>query len=379
MTRQVFFELLQIALDNRTQLSHSPDEAEWQWLYDMSIENSVAGIAFIGVQKLQTLQNGKNEILFWKWLSVVDQIQQRNAKLDTLTATLYNRLRAENIRCCILKGQGIAALYGDSLCRFRQSGDIDVWALPDLSDSYDSHFRSIYQKLKSITQILDFNRIHISISLLSDPDTEEEIHVSPSNANSPFLDRRLQKWFKAKAQTTFPDCPLGFSIPEIDFNVIYILQHCYHHLLFDGLGIRQLMDYYFVLLKFSAEVEADQEHGCARVAAIQQDLQYLGLLKFAGAMMWTLSEVFAMDPQYHICEPDKKEGEFLLKEIMNGGVFGCFGNDQLMKSYQKGRPAFFLARMKRSLRFLFHYPGEILWSPYYMISHYLWKRRKSKD
>lgn len=381
MTYIFFFELIQIALGNRSQLSHIPQEYEWQKIYDLAIENAVAGICFLGAKELQPFFTGKSEVLFWKWLSVVDQIQKRNEKMNRLNAELCNRLSSEGISCCILKGQGIAALYGERLCQFRQSGDIDVWALPKHSDSFSKHFKRIYQRLKAVTPILDFNKIHISISLYPDSETEEEIHITPSNANNPFLNHRLQHWFrvKAKAEDTVQKCSLGFPIPSIDFNVIYILQHCYHHLLFDGLGIRQLMDYYFVLKEFSSSIEADQESGQDRLANIQKDLQALGLKKFASAMMWTLTEVFAMDPQYHICRPNEKEGLFILKEILNGGMYGTFGNDELMDNYQKGKVTFFMARMKRGMRFLFHYPSEILWSPYSMISHYLWKRRKSKD
>lgn len=101
--------------------------------------------------------------------------------------------------------------------------------------------------------------------------------------------------------------------------------------------------------------------------------QSLGLLKFAFAMMWVLKEVFGLEEQYMICKPNEKEGRFLLNEIMTGGNFGKYGKDGVMEGHAKGKVAFFLARMKRNWRFLTHYPSEVLWAPYAMLRHFIWK------
>lgn len=38
-------------------------------------------------------------------------------------------------------------------------------------------------------------------------------------------------------------------MPMTSFNVIYILSHLYRHVFTEGIGLRQLIDYYFVLVK----------------------------------------------------------------------------------------------------------------------------------
>lgn len=48
---------------------------------------------------------------------------------------------------------------------------------------------------------------------------------------------------------TLPDGYGGITVPTINFNIIYILSHLYRHVFTEGIGLRQLIDYYFVLVK----------------------------------------------------------------------------------------------------------------------------------
>lgn len=73
--------------------------------------------------------------------------------------------------------------------------------------------------------------------------------------------RKLQEWFKSpEVQSAMlgdkadlnPSETLGTSetfivVPTAEFNAFYILLHIYNHEFSEGVGLRQLMDYYFVL------------------------------------------------------------------------------------------------------------------------------------
>ena len=39
-------------------------------------------------------------------------------------------------------------------------------------------------------------------------------------------------------------------IPTVEFNIIFQLTHIYSHLMNEGIGLRQLLDYYYVLCDF---------------------------------------------------------------------------------------------------------------------------------
>lgn len=357
---QLFFELIQVATGTRICLSHTPSADEWGELYAMAKKQSLVGVCFAGVQKLQAQRQEPPEMLYITWMGIAAKIQQRNEVVTAQCKELLGKMASDGIVCRLLKGQGVAALYNDNLRLLRQSGDIDVWIVPNDNTTEDKHFKKVMQYVNGIAETSDLNRQHVQLPIYSD--TEVEVHFMPSRMNNPWRNERLQKFCREKGKEYVEKD--GMVMPTTEFNLVYLLQHCYNHLLFEGVGLRQVMDYYFTL---RARNSNDNDN-------ILHTLKTLGLLKFAGAMMWVLAHVFAMEHEYMICEPNEKEGRLLLNEVMTGGNFGKYGKDGVMEGHAKGKVAFFMARMKRNWRFLTHYPSEIIWSPYAMLSHWMWKR-----
>jgi len=103
-------------------------------------------------------------------------------------------------------------------------------------------------------------------------------------------------------------------VPTAAFNVVFQLSHVYNHLLHEGVGLRQIIDYYF-LLKSGNNNQLIIENG---------KLKSLGLHHIAGALMWVMKEVLLMDEGWMIARPDEKRGRMLLDIIMAGGNFGHF-------------------------------------------------------
>jgi hypothetical protein len=74
--------------------------------------------------------------------------------------------------------------------------------------------------------------------------------------NNPIYHVRLQKWFKRNADlqcsnvVSLPDGIGEIAIPTTAFNVIYQLTHLYHHFFDEGIGMRQIIDYFFVMDDF---------------------------------------------------------------------------------------------------------------------------------
>ena len=127
----LFFELIKVAIGISDSLTRTPSNKEWKVLYDMAKKQSLVGVCFAGIQKLcdseKCIYCGMDEMLYLTWMGMAAKIQQRNEVVNRQCAELQARLSADGFRSCILKGQGVAQVYPESIRGLRQSGDIDIW------------------------------------------------------------------------------------------------------------------------------------------------------------------------------------------------------------------------------------------------------------
>ena len=156
-----------------------------------------------------------------------------------------------------------------------------------------------------------------------------------------------------------------FPVPNAAFNRVYILVHIYRHLFAEGIGLRQLLDYYFVLKQGFTEIAREEP---LRI------LRSLGMMRFTRAVMWVLQEVYAMPDRYLLTSPDAKEGRFLLDEIMLAGNFGKY-DERMQRSVGEGTFRWGLRKVLRNFRFVRSYPSEVLWSPLFKVWHLFWRIR----
>ena len=185
-----------------------------------------------------------------------------------------------------------------------------------------------------------------------------EIHFTPSFSRSPWKNKRLQKWFGEQAekqfanQVTLPGTDQKICIPTSEFNVIFQLQHMFGHLFTEGFGLRQVVDYYYVLMS----------DGRRKMDEVADTLRYLGLWKFACGMMWVMREVLNLNEQRMIAKPDEKEGRFILSEIMQSGNMGHY-DTRLGKTMSEGIVHRYFRMTIRNMRFVKLYPEEALCEP----------------
>lgn len=363
--QDLFFELIQVAIGRKNSLSYTPTAKEWEKLYRVAESQAILGICFAGVKRLQETGYSVPAPLFMQWLAMAAKIQQRNGDMDQKTAEVWGLLNKAGLKCAVLKGQGVADIYGirneelgirnNSLGMLRQSGDIDVWVKGGFYVVND-----FVQKTRP-TDDIAYHRFHYDMYA----DTEVELHHRPTLMRNLFDDKRLQRWCDSFGADTFVMTEKGFAVPSLEFNRIFILTHIYRHFLFEGIGLRQLMDYYFVL-KASPQPSPEREEEITLIKRI-------GMQKFAEAVMWVLEHVFGLEREYMLCEPDEKEGRFILNEIMLTGNFG-HGDSRYIGNSKVKRMT------KHGLHLLMHYPSEVIWTPIWLVYHKVWKytKRKSK-
>ena len=411
-------------------------DINWQQLYTFASKQSLLGFCFDGIERLtkefseELKQNPMGRDLLMTWMGAAQQIRRQNMKVNVVASKLYSMLREDGLRCCILKGQGNALMYPNVYSR--NPGDIDVWV--------NASREQITEYAKNHFEIGDDIRYHhLETSLDVVP---VELHFYPGIMNNPIYNARLQKWFKRNADlqcsnvVSLPDGIGEIAIPTTAFNVVYQLTHLYHHFFDEGIGMRQIIDYFLVVNDFSKSVffdndfsnpsvslskgsyvtalrcseplrykdggaskpspncagwdrlaiDGDNSAGSATavtssaytaLVVVQRELKYLGLWKFAGAVMYVLHETLGLSEEKMIAPMDEKRGKLLLAEILNGGNFG-----QHFTKYghftQQGMAKKYFLKIWRNMHFVRYYPAEALSEPIFRTWHFFWRMKNKK-
>lgn len=372
-----FFELLQVAVGNRGSLSRVLTPEEWEELYEMAKKQTLVGIAFKGVERLPKEQLPPSRRIR-QWFMKVDKIRKKNEKINMECAATCYALAKKGFRSCILKGQSNLKNYcfpstlphreGEDtyadLGWYRTPGDIDVWAW-----AKSGKVSEVIEVVRAINPKGELTYHHADCHIVGD--TETEVHHRPSWMSAPWRNRVLQQFCeKHKADVErFPIVlPDGrrtyFYVPSIEFDAVYQLVHIYRHLFYEGIGLRQMLDYYMVLTRLNDE---------QRISTFQW-LQKLGMKTFTAATMYVLQEVFAMKDNFLLCPPNKEEGQFLLTEIMLAGNFGH--EDERINVTKDHWFRWGIMKLRRNMGFLTSYPEEVICEPVFRIVHWAWRTFK---
>ena len=434
---------------------------DWDACYQFAKRQTLVGVLFDGIQRLPKELAPARPLLL-RWLSDSESIRRRNMRMDRASAYIYNKVCAAGFRCCILKGQGNALLYPHPSSR--TPGDVDVWVMANREE-----LRHIALSLtEGYGSSLQESLNHIGLTVHG---VSVELHSTPALLNSPLHNSRLQKWLKRNAdlqcsnRIALPNNAGEVAVPTLSFNIIYQLCHLFHHCFYEGVGLRQIVDYYFVLKNtdFSGNtngvsgntdcdgvllntdftdntdrIDGNTDRGCfllntdftdntdriggnaesdgsllnrdftdftdgfsgdldedgsllntdctdctdsssgglvevdsgGSLVALQEELKWLGLWEFAGAVMYVLREVMGLDEKRMICAPDERRGRLLLEEIMAGGNFGHYDE---RNHFGQGALWHNIQRFRRDWRMLRFYPSEALSEPLFRVCHFLWR------
>ena len=354
----LFFDLIQIALGHKTELSHAPSDEEWKELYALSKKQTLLGITAAAIEKIPAHQRPAKPLLL-QWYVTAEHIKDLNESLNIKAVKISEMFYKHGFRNIILKGQGIAKLYEIAqLEKYRTPGDIDIW-LEGSRENIVEYVRKSRPNSKVVYHHIDFGEID---------GVDVEIHSTPSWMNCYFTNKKLQNFFSQCKDDLFRRCDTlqgDIPTPSLYFNSIYILIHIYRHLFQEGIGLRQLMDYYFVLRQGLTESEAREA---------MEVLRSLRMERFAGAVMWIMQEVFGLEEAYMLTTPSEKDGRFLLNEIMISGNFGQY-DIRVWRNNNESDLSHAIRKIKRSLSFIHYYPSEVVWSPLFKLWHYFWRRK----
>ena len=372
--QKIFFDFMRFCIGSAKEIPGSLKEVDWKELYAIAQKQALLGVLFHGIQRLPK-ELAPEQKLLMQWMVMAEMIRKQNIRLFQDSVKVCKNFENEGFANCILKGQGNALLYPDSY--MRTPGDIDIY----LSGGRRKIMKYVDQVCPN--QVMRYH--HVDFPVMK---TAIEVHFTPSYMFCPIHNRRMQKWFEevmgeqCNHRVSLPDGYGEIHVPQVSFNVIYILSHLYRHIFTEGIGLRQLLDYYFVLVKWHTNLTnlTDSNKSLPQMTQINTDLdtlrhelKYLGLWKFAQAVMYVLHEVFGLSEDRMIAPMDEREGRFLLDEIMRGGNFGQY-DDRMGSKVGESKIHRYFRMNLRNLRFVKHYPTEALSESLYRTWFAVWKK-----
>ena len=241
--QKIFFDFLRFCIGSVKEIPDSLKEADWKELYAIAKKQCLVGVLFDGIKKLPAEYVGMKKELLLQWMAESQMLEKANVRLNDAAIQVSEWFRKKGFRTCILKGQGNALMYPNPYSR--TPGDIDIW-VEGGDKRVISFVRSISPHEKACYHHIEFP---------SYKGVEVEVHYRPSFLLCFWNNRKLQKYYERVKEEQFSHrVMLGeqgeIAIPTAEFNLIFQLTHIFSHLMNEGIGLRQLVDYFYVLCDF---------------------------------------------------------------------------------------------------------------------------------
>ena len=241
--QKIFFDFLRFCIGSAKEIPGSLKEVDWKELYAIAKKQCLVGVLFDGIKKLPAEHVGMEKELLLQWMAESQMLEKANVRLNDAAIQVSEWFRKKGFRTCILKGQGNALMYPNPYSR--TPGDIDIW-VEGGDKRVISFVRSISPHEKACYHHIEFP---------SYKGVEVEVHYRPSFLLCFWHNRKLQKYYERVKEEQFSHrVMLGeqgeIAIPTAEFNLIFQLTHIFSHLMNEGIGLRQLVDYYYVLCDF---------------------------------------------------------------------------------------------------------------------------------
>ena len=354
MKNETIFEFVRFSIDDSIKEFSHPGDLDWEMLDSFSMKHCITGMLYAGLEKLSKNHDLPMDIIA-NWYVQADIIKQLNERFNEAVVAVTRQFEKDGFPNCVLKGQGNAMMY--PVPGLRSPGDIDLWLLGE-SERIFKDVRKDFPDTEMLYHHLEYPIFE---------DVMVEVHFFPMFLNNPVYNWRFQKWVKAVAKEQCNNrvtLPQGsFCRPTTDFNIIYQLAHIRHHFFDEGVGLRQIMDYYFLIKDEKVLAQKDK---------ICELLTTFGLTGFAKAVMYVLKVVFNLEERFFLVRPDAKIGQMLLDEIMMTGNFGK--NDSRYGDLKRRSRVYRLsALLKKNLRFWWYFPGEVVFSFLFRLWQPVWR------
>ncbi len=244
------------------------EDIDWEAVLQLAREQALVGIiasAFdagegesaavgLGFELEEVLDKAQRKAFAKK----VYSLEQRNLKMDRFVLKLFRWLEDQGLHPILLKGQGIAKSYRNTLRR--TPGDVDVLLMPSEYEVAKNLLIPKASKLISQTREGD----HVAFVLKGFiVELHSNIHV--------FLDRKTDAAFDSLMEDIFAgnkmssiglqvfdeDAAYEVHVLPVSQNVLYVFCHLLQHFFSAGIGLRQVCDLARLLYVHGNELDTE--------------------------------------------------------------------------------------------------------------------------
>ena len=370
-------ELVQVSIGNRKFLTRPLSTDEWDTIYNTCELQKVLCVAFSGILKLPEEQMPPSELL-GKWQKVVLKEKERRGKVAEICRKACETHGKNGYNSCVLMpcGEYSDPKDVDILCWSKEKKEGQRTIVEYVNFQYVSSTHHI--KPKVVRNFTDIESGNIPM----------DVHFKSDYLNCPWYNNRFEAWVREMVERSFlpsssierePEgdyiSPLKMDSLPCEFYVVYQLLHLYRKLFCEGIRLGHLLEYYYTLSEFRGErtgaqptvgnpmlITSEYVQSGAR-DRVMHIIECLGMKKFAGAVMYVMQTVFAMTDEFLICQPNQRNGSFVLSITLQAGEYTRVIERTRTLSHL-GRIGHHLYWLKRNRPFITQYPAEMFFELY---------------
>lgn len=271
MVKDILLQLVRCAITGQAEKIKLPLGVSWKSVYTLAGRSGVTSLAWHGVEityAAGTLTMPREVKMRWYAAneSHIKAMAQRRAVAEDFAQKLHP------LPCIVLKGIDYARYWPNPL--WREYCDLDVW----FGDYFDEANK------RAIALGADFDAHDYKHSHITYRGMMVENHRYLTYFGGTKQGRRTEIHLESiLSQKDFE--PIGNTYllsPPAEFSLIYFLRHALQHFLSEGIALRYVLDWYFLLRGQSSVAKSEQ---------FIATLRNLGLLPFAALLTDYLREI----------------------------------------------------------------------------------------
>lgn len=307
---KAFFEALRAGLWNVspcTAVFEGLSAEEWKSLYKISTLQTVEGVVFDGLKKLDAELLPTKDLLL-KWVVRLQQIEERNTWMNRVIADQVGVFERNDLFPLMQKGQAVAQYYNNPLSRV--CGDID-WCFSKKSD-----YNRAVDVLKKLNVDVAFSHGYSLSYKWKGCDIEH--HQDLIELRDPFKLGYLKKLEDKEASGHMALTVHGNTVhvPAPILNVVLVNVHILKHLVTYGVGARQLCDSAMLYHSLSDQIDGGY---------LKSVYKKLGILRWIYSLHNVLVNHIGLDPaKLPFAQPPTINADWMMEDVLQGGNFGFY-------------------------------------------------------